>query len=144
MVPDHNPSSKRFSRRRALVSAVAVGTVGLAGCSGAATSDAADCTTTALAHGDGDVLQQATAMMNDESVVLFVSLQEPGGALPIESILVRDSEGTLRDEIPVTDSREYRHTIGSSPHHGRLDLLAVNDQREEIDSMEIEYHCTGN
>lgn len=144
MVPDHNPSSKRLSRRRALVSAVAVSTVGLAGCSGAASSDVADCTTTALAHGDGDVLQQATATTNDESVVLFVSLQEPGDALPIESVLVRDSEGNLRDEVPITDAREYRHTIGSSPHHGHLNLLAVNDQRMEIDSMEIEYQCTGN
>jgi hypothetical protein len=81
-------------------------------------------------------------MISEESVVLLIALQEPGDTLPIESILLKNSEGDLLNEIPTTDDREYQITLGSPPHHGRLTLLAENDQRDEIDSMEIEYHCT--
>ncbi|ELY53127.1 hypothetical protein C492_18004 [Natronococcus jeotgali DSM 18795] len=82
-------------------------------------------------------------MISDESVVLLISLQESGDTLPIESILLKNSEGDLLSEIPTTDAREYRIAIGSPPHHGRLTLLAENDQGDEFDSMEIEYHCIG-
>jgi len=142
MVSDHTPSSEALSRRTILTSSAVIGAIGLAGCSGAASSDSLDCTTTALKHGDGDILQQASAMITDNSVALLISLQESGDTLPIESILLKNSEGDLLDEIPTTDAREYRITIGSPPHHGRLTLLAENDQSDEIDSMEIEYHCT--
>ncbi len=81
-------------------------------------------------------------MISDGSVALLISLEESGDTLPIESILLKNSEGDLLNEIPTTDAREYRLTIGSPPHHGRLTLLAENDQSDEIDSMEIEYHCT--
>ncbi len=144
MVPDHTPSSEALSRRNVLAASAVVGATGLAGCSSEASSDSADCTTTALEHGDGDILQQAAAMLDDESVVLLISLQEPGDTLPIESILINNSAGDLLHEIPTTDAREYRITIGSTPHHGRLTLLAENGQRDEIDSLEIEYHCTDN
>lgn len=142
MVSDHTPSSEVLSRRKILTSCAVIGAVGLAGCSGDASSDSPDCTTTALEHGDGDILQQVSAMISDESVTLLISLQESGDTLPIESVLLKNSEGDLLDEIPTTDAREYRITIGSPPHHGRLTLLAENDQSDEIDSMEIEYHCT--
>ncbi len=142
MAPDHTPSSEALSRRKILTSSAVIGAIGLAGCSGDASSDSPDCTTTALEHGDGDVLQQASAMISDESVVLLISLQESGDTSPIESVLLENSEGDLLNEIPTTDAREYRLTIGSPPHHGRLTLLAENDQSDAIDSMEIEYHCT--
>ncbi|WP_323192606.1 hypothetical protein [Halostella sp. PRR32] len=142
MAPDHTPPSEALSRRKILTSSAVIGAVGLAGCSGDASSDSPDCTTTALEHGDGDVLQQASAMISDESVVLLISLQESGDTSPIESVLLENSEGDLLNEIPTTDAREYRLTIGSPPHHGRLTLLAENDQSDAIDSMEIEYHCT--
>ncbi|MBZ6497039.1 hypothetical protein [Natrinema longum] len=142
MVSDQIPSSEALSRRTVLASSAVIGAVGLAGCSADASSESADCTTTALEHGDGDILQQASAMISDESVVLLISLQESGDALPIESILLENSEGDLLDEIPTTEAREYRITIGSPPHHGHLRLLAENDQSDEIDSLEIEYHCT--
>lgn len=142
MVSDNTPSSDALSRRKILASSAGIGATGLAGCSGEASSDSPDCTTTALDHGDGDILQQASAMRSDGSVVLLISLEDPGDTLPIESILLKNSEGGLVNEIPTTDAREYRLTIGSPPHHGRLTLLAENDQSDEIDSMEIEYHCT--
>ena len=141
MVHNHTPSSEALSRRKILASSAVIGAIGLAGCSGDASSDSTDCTTTALEHGDGDLLQQANAMISGESVVLLISLQESGDALPIESILLKNSEDDLLHEIPTTDAREYRITIGSPPHHGHLTLLAKNDQRDEIDSMEIEYQC---
>jgi len=141
MVSDYAPSSETLSRRKILASSAVIGAVGLAGCSGAASSDSPDCTTTALEHGDGDILQQASAMASGESVTLLISLQESGDTLPIDSVLIRNSEADLLEEIPTTDAREYRITIGSPPHHGRLTLLAENDQSKEIDSMEIEYHC---
>jgi hypothetical protein len=144
MVSDHSPSSQQLSRRQVLASSAVVGIAGLAGCSADASSDSADCSTTAVEHGDGDVLQQATAMMDADSVVLLVSLLEPGDELSVESILINDSDGGLREEIPTTDAREYRLTIGSTPHHGRLNLVAEGEQGEELDSMEIEYHCTDN
>ncbi|WP_455449724.1 hypothetical protein [Natrinema thermotolerans] len=143
MVSDRTPSSEALSRRKILASSAVFGATGLAGCSSDASSDSPDCTTTALEHGDGDVLQQASAMISDESVVLLISLQESGDTLPIESILLKNSEDDLLNEIPTTDAREYRIAIGSPPHHGRLTLLAKNDQSDDIDSMEIEYHCTG-
>ena len=143
MVPDHTPSSEALSRRKILISSAVIGAIGLAGCSGDASSDSPDCTTTALEHGDGDVLQQASAMISGESVTLLISLQESGDALPVESILLENSEGDLLNEIPTTDAREYRITIGSPPHHSLLTLIAENDQNDEIDLMEIEYHCTG-
>lgn len=87
--------------------------IGLADCSADASSDSADCTTTALEHGDGDIFQQATAMMDGESVVLFISLQEPADTLSIESILINNSDGDLLNEIPTTDAQEYRITIGT-------------------------------
>lgn len=142
MVSDHTPSAEALSRRKILSSSAVIGATALTGCSGSASSNSADCTTTALEHGDGDVLQQASAMISDEAVTLLISLQESGDTLPIESILLKNSEGDLLNEIPTTDAREYRITIGTPPHHGRLILLAENDQSDEIDSMEIEYHCT--
>lgn len=144
MVSDHNPSNTQLSRRKVIVSSTVLGVAGLAGCSADASSDSVDCSTTAVEHGDGEVLQQATAMLSDGSVVLLVSLQEPGDELSIESILIKDSEDSLREEIPTTDAQEYRITIGSTPHHGRLNLVAESAQSEEMDSMEIEYHCTDN
>lgn len=144
MVSGRNPSSMQLSRRNVLRSGAVVGVAGLAGCSADASSDSADCSTTAVEHGDGDVLQLATAMTSDGSVVLLVSLQEPGDERSIESILVNDSAGDLREEIPTTDAREYRITVGSAPHHGRLNLVAESGQGAEMDSMEIEYHCTDN
>jgi hypothetical protein len=142
MVSEHAPSSEALSRRKILASSVLIGVTTLAGCSGDASSDSADCTTTALEHGDGDVLQQASAMISEGSVVLQIVLQESGDTLTIASIRLENSEGNLIDEIPTTDAREYRITIASPPHHGRLTLLAVNGQSDEIDSLEIEYHCT--
>ena len=143
MVPDHTPSSEALTRRKILTSGAVIGAIGFAGCSSEASSDSADCTTTALEHGDEDVLQQASAMISGESVTLLISLQESGDALPVESILLENSEGDLLNEIPTTDAREYRITIGSPPHHSLLTLIAENDQNDEIDLMEIEYHCTG-
>lgn len=144
MVSDHSPSNEQLSRRQLLTSSAVVGVAGLAGCSADASSDSADCSTTSVEHGDGNVLQQATAIQSDGSAVLLVSLQKPGDELSIESILLRDSDGGLREEIPMTEAREYRTTIGSLPHHGRLNLIAENERGEELDSMEIEYHCTDN
>lgn len=144
MPPDQTPSTELLSRRSILVSGVVLGATGLAGCSAGTGSDSVDCSTTAVEHGDGDIFQQATALMSDESVVLLVSLQGPGGELPIESVRIEDSDGNLRDEIPTTDAQEYRHTIGSPPHHGYLTVAAVNAQRDELDSLEFTYHCTEN
>lgn len=144
MVPDGKSPEKRVSRRKLLGSSTAIGMIGLVGCSADASSDSVDCTTTALEHGDGDIFKQATAMMNKESVVLFISLQEPADTLSIESILINNSVGDLLNEIPTTDAQEYRITIGSPPHHGRLTLLAENEQHNEIDSLEIEHHCAEN
>ena len=134
--------SDRTVRRRLLASIAAVGTVGLAGCSGSASSEGFDCSTKAVDRGDGEILQQAAAMVDGESVVLRVTLREQADALPVESVQIRDTDGALVAEIPTTDAREYRITIGSPPHHGRLGLLAEDEQRVEIDSLEIEYHCT--
>ena len=143
MVSDHTLSSEALSRRKILASSVMIGTTALAGCSADASSGSADCTTTVLAHGDGNVLQQASAMISGESVVLQVALRESAAELPLVTILLKNSEGDLVGEIPTTDAREYRFTIGSPPYHGRLTLVAENDQGDEIDSMEIEFHCTG-
>ena len=141
MVPDNSHPGEALTRRKILISGAVIGATGLAGCSSDTSSGSFDCTTTAVGPSDGDILQQANAMISDESVVLLISLQESGDALPIESILLKNSEDDLLHEIPTTDAREYRITVGSPPYHGRLTLLAENVQKDEIDSMEIEYQC---
>lgn len=114
MVPPR-PSSGRLSRRRLLAGGAALAATVLAGCSGSAGSDGADCTTTAVEHGDGDVIQQAAAMPADGSVELLVGLTAPGDDLPVASVLLEDSSGDLRGEIPTTDAQEYRQSLGSAP-----------------------------
>lgn len=144
MVSGRTPPSESLSRRKILAASAGIGTTGLAGCSAENMSTSADCTTTALEHGDGTVLQQASAMSADDTVVLLLSLQDAGDTLPLESVRIENSDGDLLHELPATDAREYRHTIGTPPHHGHLTVLAENDQGDEIDSLEIEYHCTDN
>jgi hypothetical protein len=143
MVPDQRPSSGRRSRRRLLTGGAALAATALAGCSGSAGSDDADCTTTAVEHGAGDIIQQASAMPADGAVELFVSLTDPGDELPAASVLLEDSSGDLRGEIPTTDAREYRQHLGPAPRHGRVVLRAVDDDREELDSLTVDFHCPG-
>lgn len=142
MVPNYTSSRDGISRRKLLASTAVIGASALAGCSASASSDSIDCSTKAVERGDGEIFQQAATMIDEDSVVLLVTLHDPADTLPIESIHIRDSDGELVNEIPTTDAREYRITLGSPPHHGRLTLSAENDQRTEIDSLEFEYHCT--
>jgi len=82
-------------------------------------------------------------MPADGAVELLVSLTGPGSELPVASVLLEDSAGDLRGEIPTTDAQEYRQHLGTAPRHGRLVLRAVDDHREELDSLTVEFHCEG-
>ena len=144
MPADEVPSEEYISRRKLLVAGSALGISALAGCSTRATSQTADCSTSVVEHGDGDVLQQASAMRREESVELLISLQQPGDQLSVTRILIRNSDGDLLHEIPTTDAREYRQVLGSLPRHGRLKLLAHNQQQGEIDSLTIDFNCPAN
>ena len=144
MPTDKFLSKKQISRRRLLVVGSTLGVSALAGCSASASSQTADCTTSAVEHGDGNILQQASAMRRDDSIVLLISLQQPGDKLPVTRILLRNSDGDLLHEIPILNAREYRQTLGSAPRHGHVNLLAENQQQEEIDSLTINYSCPKN
>ncbi|MFB6171968.1 MAG: hypothetical protein ABEJ23_05495 [Haloarculaceae archaeon] len=143
------PSTR--SRRR-LLAGLGTGAAGLlAGCSGSTTSSTADCTTDALARGDGDLIQQAVATADGDGVVLAVTLTERALESDLNRLAITDHFGHGA-VVPVTDAREYEQSLGRRPRHGRLVVVAVGEPAGEtpatgasgpkLDSLTVEYHCS--
>lgn len=140
---DNWSSSRHVSRRKILAAGTTLGVTALAGCSASGSSQTPDCTTSAVEHGDGEVLQQASTSRSDGSIILLIALKQPASELPVSRLLVRNSDGDLLHELPTSDSREYNQNLGKPPRHGYLEIIAENQRQEEIDSLTIEYNCSG-
>jgi len=141
MPVDERSSIRQVSRRQFLVAGSVFGVTALSGCSASASSNTPDCTTSAVEHGEGDVLQQASTSRSESSIILLVTLKQSATDLPVSRLEIRNSENDLLHEIPATGSREYRQNLGHPPGHDYLKIVAKNQQDEEIDSLAIEYSC---
>lgn len=156
-----------MSSRRGLLAIVGSAAVaGMAGCSGSASSgsntvgsfDTVDCHTSALAHGDGDVLNNgARGTVEDDNVRLAVPLSvDDVRENDIDSLDVYDASGALAYTIPVAaEDAElmankvgvnegqllYEQSLGHRPFHGRYRVVAVNTDGETIDFVTIEFNC---
>jgi len=94
------------SRRRVLAAVGSVAVAGMAGCSGSASggSDTIACHTSALAHGDGDVLDNgARGTVEDGNVRLAVPLSVDNvQENDVDRLEVYDAADALAYTIPVS------------------------------------------
>jgi len=150
------------SRRELLGAVGAAVAAGLAGCnaSGSARSSVAACETTAVDHGDGDVLNEVFALIEDGVVALAVPMAvETVRAADVDGLAVRDADGDLVTRIPVDpahaergeatgtetpteapDRLRYEHVVGERPHHGRYRVAAVAGE-DERDHVTVDVNC---
>jgi len=148
------------SRRRllaALGSAVAVGTAGCSG-SGSGGSDTVDCHTSAVSHGEGDVLDGgAMGTVEGDDVRLAVPLSvDRVGEAGVEALRLYDSAGELAHTIPVSPDDadlmankqgvgdgqlRYEQYLGRRPFHGRYRVVATNGDGDPVDSITVEFNC---
>ena len=147
----------QFSRRRLLAMGLAVlAPASLAGCSGGtsslkASSSKANCYTAAVAHGEGDAIQQAAVVPDGDDLLLHVALTTDAAEEGIvDKIAVSDGfdSGFV---IPTNGKRVYEQHVGKRPLHGRYRLvaLAASDQQSaavgatgsQLDSLTIDFHC---
>lgn len=148
------------SRRALLAAAGTTLAAGLAGCSGSGSGDSAtrDCQSSALDHGDGDLLDGGVwADTEDDQVRLVVPLSvddvESSG---VARLRVFDADGSLQHVIPVSSDDAdvmankdevnegqllYEQVLGERPQHGQLEVVAVDDAGERVDSIAMEFSC---
>ena len=148
------------SRRTVLAAVSSVAVAGLAGCSGSGSggSDTVDCHTSALDHGDGDVLDTgATGTVEDGDVRLAVPLSvDDVRANDVDRLDVYDPTDELAHTIPVSaDDAElmanktgvsegqllYEQSLGHRPFHGQYRIVAVDASGDPADFVTIEFNC---
>jgi hypothetical protein len=132
----------------------------MAGCSGSASggSDTIACHTSALAHGDGDVLDNgARGTVEDGNVRLAVPLSVDNvQENDVDRLEVYDAADALAYTIPVSadDARVmankvgvnegqllYEQSLGHRPFHGRYRVVALNTSGETVDFVTVEFNC---
>lgn len=148
------------SRRQLLAavgSAVAVGSAGCSG-SGSGGSDTVDCHTSAVSHGEGDVLDGgAMGTVEGEDVRLAVPLSvDRVRESDVEALRLYDSAGELAHTIPVSPDDadlmaskqgvgdgqlRYEQYLGRRPFHGRYRVVAVDGAGDPVDSVTVEFNC---
>lgn len=140
-----------ISRRRVLASGVAALGTALAGCSASESSSTPDCTTSVLAGGDADVIQEVMVVPDGEDLHLRIALTaDAADAGEVDRLFATDGVGTELS-IPTTDRRTYEQHLGERPRHGRFRILAVGEDElaehavggigPRLDSMVVEFHC---
>lgn len=147
--------------RRALIATVgSAAVVGIAGCSGSNSggSDTVDCQTSALDHGDGDVLDTgASGSVEDGDVRLVVPLSvDDVQENDLDRLKVYDAADTLSYTIPVSaddaglmankvgvneGQLRYEQSLGHRPFHGQYRVVAVNTAGETVDFVTVEFNC---
>ncbi|MFD1570908.1 hypothetical protein [Halorubrum laminariae] len=148
------------SRRQLLATVSAATVAGLAGCSGSESggSDTVDCHTSAVEHGEGDVLDGgAQGTVESGTVRLAVPLsvddvEETG----IDALEVYDAADELAHVIPVSPADAgvmankvgvaegkllYEQSLGDRPLHGRYRIVAVTESGSTVDSVSVEFNC---
>ena len=149
------------SRRGVLAALGTTATASLAGCSwsgsGTGGSDTVDCQTSALGHGDGDLLDGgAQADVEDGDVHLAVPLSADAVRdQQVEGLEVHDAAGNRAHVIPVSaddanlmankdgvgeGQLRYEQYLGERPLHGRYRIVAVAGD-ETLDSVTVEFNC---
>ena len=148
------------SRRRLLAAFGSAALAGIAGCSGSGSggSDTVDCHTSALGHGDGDVLDTgASGTVEDGYVRLAVPLSvDDVREHDIGRLEVYDPEDVLAYTIPVSVNDAelmankvgvnegqllYEQSLGHRPFHGRYQVVALTTSDEPVDSITVEFNC---
>jgi hypothetical protein len=147
------------SRRRLLTALGATALGALAGCggSGSGSSSTIDCQTTAVEHGDGDVLDGgAMATVEDGDVWLAVPLAVADVRDHDIDALAVYHDDSLEHRIPVSaddadvmaekpgvseGQLRYEQTVGSRPQHGRYRIAAVRADGTSLDSVTVEFNC---
>lgn len=148
------------SRRALLATVGSAAVVGMAGCSGSESggSDTVDCQTSALNHGDGDVLDTgATGTVEDGDVRLAVPLSvddiresdldrlevyDAADALAYTIPVSADDAGLMANKIGVNEGQlRYEQSLGHRPFHGQYRVVAVNTASEAVDSITVEFNC---
>ena len=145
------------SRRRLLAAISAAAVAGMAGCSGSESgdSDTVDCQTSALEHGDGDVLDTgASGTVEDGNVRLAIPLSvndvrengidhldaadEQAYTIPVSA----DDAGVMANKVGVNDGQLlYEQSLGHRPFHGQYRVIAVNTADDTVDSVTVEFNC---
>lgn len=148
------------SRRRLLAAAGTAAAAGLAGCSGGSASggsDTVDCHTSAVDHGDGDVLDGgAMADVDDGDVHLSVPLSvETVRETGVDRLNVYAGE-ELAYTIPVSagdadrmaskvgvsqGQLRYEQYLGERPQHGRYRVVAADGEGRVVNSVTVEFNC---
>ncbi|WP_255151124.1 hypothetical protein [Halorarius halobius] len=148
------------SRRRLLAALGSGAVAGLAGCSGSNSggSDTVDCHTSAVSHGDGDVLDGgAMARVDGEDVRLVVPLSVDAVREQNVAVLeVYDDVGAEGYIIPVSPNDAdlmankpgvsegqlyYEQYLGERPFHGRYTVAARNGDDEVVDTVTVQFNC---
>lgn len=148
------------SRRQLLAALGSATAAAFTGCSASDSggSDAVDCQTGALDHGDGDLLDGgASAYVEDGDVRLAVPLSVADvRERSVDSLHVRDASGELAHVIPVS-ARDadlmankdrvgegqlyYEQYLGERPFHGQYSVVAVNANDDPLDSVTVGFNC---
>lgn len=127
------------SRRELLAAGTALLTTTVAGCAGSAESSGADCETSVVRHGDPKVLQVVAAHPESDGTELRITF-ENGEAESADRLLVFDSTGDLRYEIPTDGRLTYYQHVGERPTHGRLRVVSLRDG-ERTDEVVVDFNC---
>jgi len=149
------------SRRRLLAAVGSAAAAGMAGCSGGSASggsDTVDCHTSALAHGDGNTLDNgARGIVEDGNVKLAVPLSvDDVRENDVDRLEVYDTADVVAYTIPVSADDAgvmankasvnegqllYEQFLGHRPFHGRYQVVALNTLGETVDSVTVEFNC---
>ena len=148
------------SRRVVLATVGSAAIVGMAGCSGSGSgnSETVDCHTSALNHGDGDVLNTgASGTVEDGNVMLAIPLSvDDVQENDLDRLEVYDAADTLTHTIPVSADDAglmgnkvgveegqllYEQTLGRRPFHGQYRITAVDRSNEIVDFVTVEFNC---
>lgn len=148
------------SRRALLATVGSVAVAGIAGCSGSESggSDTVDCQTSALDHGDGDVLDTgASGKVEDGEVRLAVPLSVDDvrendldrievynavDALAYTIPISTGDAGLMANKVGVNEGQlRYEQSLGHRPFHGQYRVVVVNAAGETVDSVTIEFNC---
>ncbi|SFK77394.1 hypothetical protein SAMN04487950_1027 [Halogranum rubrum] len=148
------------SRRKVLAAVGSAAVAGMAGCSGSGSggSDTVDCHTSALARGDGDILDNgARGTVEDGNVRLAVPLSvddvrendvdrlevydaadELAYTIPVSA----DDAGVMANKVGVNEGQLlYEQSLGHRPFHGRYRIVALNTSDETVDFVTVEFNC---
>jgi len=148
------------SRRTLLATVGSAAVVGMAGCSGSESggSDTVDCQTSALDHGDGDVLDTgASGTIEDGNVRIAIPLSvddvrendvdrlevyDVADALAFTIPVSADDAGLMSNKVGVGEGQlRYEQSLGHRPFHGQYRVVAVNTADETIDFVTVEFNC---